>query len=69
MKYKLKMASKTRIDVFDLAGRYITKLMIDERTAGVYNSQIDLSSSAPGVYLVRIITESGFATSQIIRSE
>jgi hypothetical protein len=54
-----------RLAVFDVLGREVAVLSDGPLGAGVYDSELDASRLAPGVYVIRLQTSSGVATRQL----
>ena len=51
-----------RIEVYDVYGKLLEVLQINE-----YQTDINLSSRASGIYFVRVITEQGMVTKRVVK--
>ena len=51
-----------RIEVYDVFGKPLEVLQIND-----YQTDIDLSSRASGIYFVRIVTEKGIITKRVVK--
>ena len=65
--YRLEDKSPVDITVFDLTGRAMLHLSGKERSAGTYNTELDLSDLPAGIYLCQLRTEKGLRTVKFVR--
>jgi len=64
--YKLPVAGKVQLDVFDLAGRRVAVLADGEKTAGHHLFTWQPSSISGGVYLLRLDTQGGSFMQKVV---
>jgi len=57
--YKLQFANYMELNVYDISGRQISKLVDGYKTAGTHEVTFDASSLVSGVYFVRLTVDSG----------
>ena len=58
-----------KIDVFSLSGAFIQNVINESQASGKQNIKFNLSSYAPGVYLVRIIAGNLYCAKQIVKAK
>lgn len=61
--YSLPTATNARVAVYDALGREVAVLADGPHTAGAHEASLDML--APGVYLVRVVTEAGARTAAL----
>jgi len=66
LSYTLPEGSHVNISVSDLFGQNVMLINDQDKTAGYYTNNIDLSTLKPGVYLVTIKTDTQMATKNIV---
>ncbi len=55
--YELPVDAVVRLTIFDVLGREVATLVNEEQKAGVYNTQLDASGFASGVYFYQLTAE------------
>ena len=63
--FELSTPSQVVIDVVDLLGRRVARLLNGTQAAGVVRAPVETGSLAPGVYLVRVQTDAGVASTRL----
>ena len=63
--FELARASDVTVDVVDLLGRRVARLGTTPQAAGDVRLALPTASLAPGLYLVRVQTEAGVATTRL----
>ncbi|MCX7021608.1 MAG: T9SS type A sorting domain-containing protein, partial [bacterium] len=64
--YTLPGDGRVSISLYDLSGRRIATVLDGEMTAGRHDFSYDASALPPGVYLVRLATDSGSLTRRVV---
>jgi len=64
--YTLPVDGRVTISLYDLSGRRIATILDGEMTAGRHDITYDASALPPGVYLVRLATDSGTFTRRLV---
>ncbi len=66
IRYALPEAGELSIEVFNVVGQRVATLISrEQKSAGVYNLQLDLSAQSSGVYFVRVAAKNAFITRKI----
>jgi len=67
--YKISESSIIRFRLFDLAGKLINTLMQEEKTAGIYKINLELSGQTQGVYFIEMYANSNSIAKKFILIE
>lgn len=66
IRFDLPRQDIVKIEIYDITGRLIAKLVDEELTAGTYETSWDASGFASGIYIYRIITRSFTETHKMV---
>lgn len=66
--YSLPQSGSARLDVFDLTGRLISTLENGEMASGSHQTLFSASENGPGVFFVRLTTDSGSLVQKVLVS-
>ncbi|MFO8182820.1 MAG: T9SS type A sorting domain-containing protein [Candidatus Aegiribacteria sp.] len=66
--YSLPQGGSARLDVFDLTGRLISTLENGEMASGSHQTLFSASDNGPGVFFVRLTTDSGSLVQKVLVS-
>lgn len=66
--YRLPQSGSARVDLFDVSGRLVRTLDRAQMSAGTHQSVLNVSDSDPGVFFVRLSTESGSTVQKVLIS-
>ena len=68
LEYSLERAGSVRVDLIDLTGRVIRRILDDNQQSGLHTLTIPLNDLPPGFYIIRLQTPEGIhAAKAIIR--